>query len=182
LRQPAQRGCHALRGFGKGSADMKHILSIAVVGAVLFLYAPAVDAKGSPDKIIVTRGGLVRPVEITERETLQGFDPWMGRFIDWSKGPVGSPIAGSSDQAQIYEVFFYMKWKGRHSRFDRGNLKLIYSFRYCPGRVGEAGLIYLPGKDDKYHVNSGTIWREGDDGKWHQASAAWDALMKRALT
>ena len=71
-----------------------------------------------------------------------------------------------------------MKWKGRHSNFDR-ELKLIYDVLYRPGNGDGPGFVYLPDRNDKYSVNMGTIIREGDDGKWHQASARFDSLMKR---
>ena len=157
---------------------MKQILSFVFVGSVLFTGASSAYAKGSPDLIVITGGGLAQPIEITERETLKGFDPWMGQFINWARAPVAEP----SDPSRSYEVFFFMKWPGRHSNDDRGDLKMIYSVRYCPGRDGGPGLIYLPGeidRDDRYSVNTRTILREGDDGKWHQASAAWDSVMKR---
>ena len=68
---------------------------------------------------------------------------------------------------------FFMKWPERHSKGDRDGLQMIYTVRYCPGRGGGPGYTYLPGTEDKYSVNSGTIMREGDDGKWRRASAAW---------
>jgi hypothetical protein len=40
----------------------------------------------------------------------------------------------------------------------------------------------LPGSNDGYSVNAGTILRDDADGKWHQASPAWDALMLRLTT
>jgi hypothetical protein len=56
---------------------------------------------------------------------------------------------------------------------------MIYALRYCPGRDGKPGYIYLPNEGDGWgSVNPGTILREGHDGKWHYASAAWDDLMK----
>ena len=64
----------------------------------------------------------------------------------------------------------------------RGDLKLIYTVRYIAGRDSAPGYIYLPGEGEKFHNNNiGTIWREQDDGKWHQASAEWDATAKDSM-
>lgn len=148
------------------------VLPLIVFNGVVTIYG-----KGSPDRILVSREASV-PLEISDRETLKKFDPWRGQFIDWTKGVV-SPPAG---QDQKFEVFFYMKWPGRHSDYDRGDLKLIYTASYVPGGEGLPGFVYLPGKGEKFHDNNaGTIWREQDDGKWHQASAEWDALVRHLL-
>lgn len=157
---------------------MKLILSVFLVTLIVLAATPQAFSKGSPEKIIIKGGGLARPIEITDSETLRRFDPWSGQFIDWSKGSVAVP----PNQNQSYGVFFYMKWDGRRSRFDLGNLRMIYALRYCPGPNGEPGYIYLPGSNDGYSVNAGTILRDDADGKWHQASPAWDALILRLTT
>jgi len=158
---------------------IKNLFSIVLFSAFLPVCVLSVSAKGSPDKIVITSPSLAQPLEINDRETLKQFDPWSGQFIDWQRGPIAAPL----DQTRCYDVLFYMKWPGRHSNFDRGDLKLIYSVRYCRGPNGEPGYIYLPSPDDdRYSVNPGTIWRERDDGKWHEASAAWEALMRRMMS
>lgn len=138
----------------------------------------SVYPKGSPNKIVITGGGLRRPIEINEREILKSFDPWMGQFIDRAKGPVAEP----SRQDPAYDVFFYMKWSGRHSTYDRGKLKMVYTMRYVRGHDGQPGYIYLPGRGEEFYNNNiGTIWREKEDGRWHQASAAWEVAMRRVI-
>jgi hypothetical protein len=160
----------------KGGLMMKQIVSLLIICLIQIGCASAVYSKGVPDKVIIKGGALRQPIEITSREVLKGYDPFIGQFIDWSKGVVAAP---PSEDAS-YEVFFYMRWKERHSKYDLGDLKMIYSVRYVPGRGNAPGYIYLPGKDDdRYSINIGTIIRDGDDGKWHQASPAWDKLIKR---
>ena len=157
---------------------MKHILSMLSITLMVAACVLPVRAKGSPDKIIITGGKPAGSVEITDRNTLKRFDPWSGQFITWTKGAVPPP----ADQSRSFEVFFYMKWNGRHSNYDRGPLKLIYSLRYVPGSDGALGYIYLPGKGERFYNNNiGTILRENDDGKWHQASMEWDLVMKRLI-
>ena len=143
----------------------------------LFGCVDTAHAKGAIDEIVITGGRLGSEIKIhRDHQTLSGFDPWSGGFMDRGTGPVEAP----RDQDSSYEVLFLMKWPARQSKADRDGLQLIYNVRYCPGRDGGPGYIYLPGTDDKYSVNLGTIIREGDDGRWHQASAAWEALMKRS--
>ena len=145
---------------------------------IVALCPSSVYPKGSPNKIVITGGGLRRAIEINEREILKSFDPWMGQFIDRAKGPVAQP----SRQDPAYDVFFYMKWSGRHSTHDRGKLKMVYTMRYVPGHDGQPGYIYLPGRGEEFYNNNiGTIWREKEDGRWHQASAAWEVTMRRVI-
>jgi hypothetical protein len=139
----------------------------------LCLISSSVFAKGSPAEIVLLRDHA-KPVEVTDRELLKQFDPWSGQFIDWAKGPLTAPV----DQSHAFEVFFYMKWPGRHSAYDRGELKMIYRIRYIRGPNGAPGYVYLPGKGEGFYGNNmGTIIRENDDGKWHQASPAWELFI-----
>ena len=156
---------------------IKSILLAFLVALIVFAGASSTYSKGLPDRILIT-SDRAKTVAITNRETLKKFDPWSAQFIDWAKGAVSAP----ADQSQSYEVFFYMKWPGRRSDYDRGDLKLIYTVRYVAGREGAPGYVYLPGAGEKFHSNNiGTLWREKDDGKWHQASAEWDAVTKRLI-
>ncbi|HZE72462.1 MAG TPA: hypothetical protein VE135_23365 [Pyrinomonadaceae bacterium] len=156
---------------------MKAMLCVISTMMALTL-SPSIYAKGIPDLVTIKSEGMAHPIEITDRDTLRQFSPWMGQFIDWKKGVIPEP----TNQAHSFEVSFYMKWNQRHSPEDRGDLKLIYSVKYCPGMEGQAGYVYLPGKgEDRYIINSGTILRDGDDGKWHQAAAGWETLMKQLI-
>jgi hypothetical protein len=152
------------------------LLILLLVFSLLGCSAPTYS-KAPVDEIVITGGRLSRAVEVHDRQMLEGLDPWRGGFIDWKRGPVAPP----SDRGPSYEILFYMKWKGRHSSLDRGDLKLIYNVLYRPRSDDGPGYVYLPGKDDKYSVNMGTIIRENDDGKWHQSSASFDSLIKRVL-
>jgi hypothetical protein len=151
---------------------------IFAVALLIFIAASAAYSKGSPDKIRIVSDGS-RPVEITNREILKKFDPWNAQFIDWTRGAVPAP----ANQDHAFEVFFYMKWPGRKSEYDQGDLKLIYTVRYVSGGEDGAGYIYLPGQGEKYYRNNaGTIWREKEDGTWRQASPEWDAIARQLIT
>jgi hypothetical protein len=156
---------------------MKGTIFAITVTAIIGIAASSGYSKGTPDKIVVTRHGA-STVEITDREILKKFDPWRGQFIDWTRRAISPP----RDVGQTWQVFFYMKWAGRRSEYDRGDLKMIYAARYVPSREGAPGWIYLPGEgEDFYRNNVATIIRDDDDGKWHQASTEWDAAMKQFL-
>ncbi len=146
---------------------------------------------------------MKRPIEITDAETLKRFDPWSARFVDWARQAAPRRQNASSSyqgldpqglwttveaphqadhRADPYQVFIYMKWPGRHSPYDRGNLAMVYEFLYSPGNDA-SGYVYLPGEKDAWNqTNRGTIIREGHDGRWHFASAAWDEAMRLAVT
>jgi len=142
--------------------------------AMAFICAPLAFPKGPVDKIVIKGGGLAQAIEVKDRATLKGFDPWSGQVIDWSKDTVSEP----HDIAHSYEVYFYMFWLPT----DR-EMTLKYVIRYVPGSGGAPGYVYLPGKGGKwYSTNMGTIMRGDNDGKWHVATGAWSALLQRLVT
>ncbi len=143
---------------------------------VLLTVAPLAYSKGSPDLIVISGGGLSQSIEITDPNSLKAFDPWLGQFADWKE----TPLADAPCFRRSFEVLFYMKWPGRISPLDRGDLKMTYATRYC--YTGATGYVYLPGPGEPDHgVNNGTIIRGNAAGKWHPATAAWDALMSNAV-
>jgi hypothetical protein len=143
---------------------------------LLFAVVPLAYSKGSPELILVSGGGLAQPLEITDPSLLKAFDPWSGQFAEWQENPlIDAPCFRRS-----FEVLFYMKWPGRESSLDRGDLKMIYATRYCS--TGSAGYVYLPGPGEpQYRANIFTIMRGEAEGKWHPATAAWNSLMGDAV-
>lgn len=170
---------------------MRNLISLAMAVGVFCTPVVTAYAKGSPERIVITCRCLPHEIEITDAATLKLFDPWSGQFADWNSGPIELlPQVGESLQSHglksatlskfSYHVFLFMEWRGRHSVYDRGKLKMIYSFRYEPSAAGARGRVYLPGKKDTlYLINSATILREGHDGNWVQASEVWEKLVKK---
>ena len=133
---------------------------------VWIVSVPVAVAKGAPDKITISGGGLAEPIAITDRKTLEDWSPWAAKFIDWGRGTITEP----PPIERPYDVFFYV---GDH---------MIYAVQYEPNLAGERGYIYLPGPQDRwYKLNIGTIIQDGHDGKWHYASSAWDVQMRHLL-
>ena len=152
----------------------KHILYalMATMAAVPLAYS-----KGPVDLILVSGGGLNQPVEISDPEALNAFNPWVGQFADWKS----RSLADAPCFRRSVEVVFYMKWPERRaSALDRGDLKMIYATRYCWD--GTAGYVYLPGRSEPlYSFNGRTIIRGDADGKWHKATPGWDSLLSSAV-
>ena len=145
-----------------------------VAAVMLLLVSLPVFAKGRIERIVITGPGLDKPVDVSDPAILQKLNPWFGNFVG-DKGQAPAPKADDS----TYEVLFYMRWPQRHSEFDLGELKLIYHVTYHPGAEAETGRIYFPGSNDKYHVNTGTILRDGIDGTWQWASVGWEETMRQ---
>ena len=112
---------------------------------LLFIGVQLAYSKGSPDLIVITGGGLIHQIDITDPATLKEFDPWQGQFADWQKKAlVDAPCFRRS-----FEVLFYMSWPERKSSSDHpdlghGDLKMIYATRYCS--TGSTGYVYLPAR------------------------------------
>ena len=127
-------------------------------------------AKRPVQKITISRPGVAGALEVTQKEALDLSNPWSGRFIDWS-----APASRPSEAMPVYEVTL-------HAQLNDSALTPIYQFRYAPGADGGRGHVYLPGQGEPwYRRNVRIILRHGHDGRWHPATAAWDAQMKAAL-
>src|SRR5256885_2111372 len=104
---------------------------------LLLLAGPLAFGKGPVDLILISGGGLIQPIEIRDPSSLKAFNPWIGQFADWQE----KPLADAPCFRRSFEVLFYMKWPGRESSLDHGDLQLIYSTRYCFN--GVTGYVYL---------------------------------------
>ena len=148
---------------------MKQILSLTLLMILTSLMLVSlVFAKGSPDKITIWGPPLAEPIQITNPETLNGFDPWNGQFLDRSLGT----IAEEPRVQDIYNVIFYV-------RNNNEEIRIFYAFRYSPNPSGGQGFIYLPGEGEPWHLMNGqTIVRTSG---WHYASREWDTLIQQML-
>jgi len=155
------------------------ILIIAAFTLGILFCSLLVEAKGTPELMVIKGGGLSKPLEITDRVTLKKFNPWGGEFVDSKFVAIAKPAT----LGRCFDVDSFMKWPSRPAwKYDRDDLKLIYHFTYCTGAAEGNGYIFLPGLEDEYwKVNVFTILRDGDDGMWHRASAEWAETVKRLL-
>ena len=57
-----------------------------------------------------------------------------------------------------------------------------YLVHYCVDRATGQAFVYLPGwGEPSYRRNVSTILREGQDGRWHRASAKWSHAIQPYL-
>jgi hypothetical protein len=148
---------------------MKRMLFLTLfITLTSFLLVPLAFAKDSPDKITIWGPSMTQPIEIIDPETLKGFDPWNGQFLDRSLGP----IVEEPQIKQTYHVFFYFRERD-------GEFREFYTFQYAPESAGRQGFIYLPREGEPWRLmNSQTIARANG---WHYASEEWDILMQSLL-
>ena len=107
-------------------------------------------------------------IEITAPEVLALSNVYAGQFIG---APAESP---DSKLARHTIVFDIQTLEG----VKRGAYAVQYVF---DDSAGEA-FIYLPGRGDaSFRSNISTILRDGQDGRWHRASAEWAASIRTYL-
>ena len=153
-------------------APVKRIL-IALMAVPLILVAAARPAwaKEPTAKITISGGGLASEIEVTDPRILDISNMWYGKFLDQSKGAVKEPPMG----LRTYEVWLYIK-------FSDNDVRRRYVVYYSSEPSTGQGYIYLPGKGQPwYWLNTSALLRDGRDGKWSYASAAWQDLIKPVI-
>ena len=154
---------------------MRIFVRCFMIALLLLVSAGTSLSKGHADLIVIKKGSDP-PVEIRQPELLSQCDPWSGQFADWKRGVTSAPV----NLTNAYQVFFLMKWPGRSSNYDRGQLRMIYEFSYVPGTDVDPGYVYLPARGEEFHeINISTIIRDGLDGHWIHASRSWAELFSR---
>ena len=122
--------------------------------------------------ITVEGQGLAEPIEITDAESLEPFNPWFRQFIDWKRRRIKTP----PEIEETYEVYFHLTERGK-----------IFVLHYSTDPSGGPGYIYIPGPGEPgYRLNIGTIIGGDSDswnpnGQWQHATPEWAALMHQAL-
>jgi hypothetical protein len=145
-------------------------LRVSIVAAAALGLAVPIYAKAPLQRITIAGGGLAEPVTVADQETLALSNPWHGRIANWSAAVAPAPY-----DRPVYEIKL-------HSRLRCSEFKPMYQLRYVKGDRGAPGSVYLPGRGEAwYRQNVSIIYREGHDGHWHVATAAWEAAIRRAL-
>lgn len=137
---------------------IRTIAVTALIGALLFQVRIA-EAKGPPEKVIITGPGLMTPIEITEASQLQVFSIYGFENID-------RRIPEPKDPGQGYVITRYVK--------DGANLIEWDRLVYYPQPTGKPGYVFYeglrqPGMSSEF------------DGYWYPASQTGDAAMRRIL-
>jgi hypothetical protein len=147
---------------------MIHTRSVLLVGlpALLTLTVP-LAAKAPTVKLTVSGGGLADPIDITSGTALKP-SIWEGDFI-------GASATKPDPSLPRYMVSFFAKIGEKPTR-------MYVVYLVLDSRTGD-GFVYLPGRGDKwYRQNTGTIIRDGLDGKWHHAAGEWSRAIAKAIT
>ena len=140
------------------------LVVVAALAACL-TQASVVLAKGTVEMIAVSGPGLDKPLEITDRNSLEPFLPWSRGFIDWGRG-----IMPDHDPSlQTYEVQFYL---------DRDESPIAV-IEYSPEPHGGPGYVHIPPSDLNTGQGDSDYW--DPTGKWHHATRAWGLLMQKGL-
>ncbi len=142
---------------------------ILVALAVALALECAPYALGAKDtvKLTVSAAALRQPIEIVDPAVLKISNIYGGEFI-------GATAAEPDRDWPRYTVVFDLQ------TLD-GVKSPAYTVTYSRNRWTGEGFVYLPGHGDAaYARNGSTILRDGADGRWHHASAAWaEALNAR---
>lgn len=140
------------------------MMVLAALAACL-LQGSAALAKGTIELISVSGPGLDKPVEVTDRNSLEPFLPWSRTFIDWGRGIITDP----APSLQTYEVRFYLE-KGQRP---------VSVIEYAPEPHGGPGYLLVPPSDLNPGMGDSDYW--DPFGKWHHATREWGLLMQKAL-
>jgi hypothetical protein len=132
----------------------------------LALMVGLVHAKGPTVKLTIPGPGVAQALEVTDPNAL--VHVWNGDFI-------GSPASIPDESLPRYTVSFY-------ALPPRSAVRMVYVVHYARDPKTGQGFVHLPGRGEEwYGLNVSTILRDGQDGKWHQASPAWSTAIAAAL-
>jgi hypothetical protein len=127
-------------------------------------------AKGPTVKLAISGHGLPDVLTVTEPAALKA-NVYGGDFIELQKGAVPEP----SPDLLRYTVQFYVAP-------PRSEVRMMYVVEYVWDCATNRALVHLPGPADKgYSLNTSTIIRSGQDGKWFYASHEWGTAIRNVL-
>jgi hypothetical protein len=141
------------------------VQTLAILTLVVAL-ADGLAAKGPTTRIVISAPGLQRPIETTDPKALANV--WAGRFI-----AEASPEPGLA--LPRYLLTFIVQP-------PRDTPRAMYVATYVRDPQSGSAFVYLPGRgEDGWAMNVRTILRDGQDGRWHRASAEWSDAVAAAI-
>lgn len=145
---------------------MGHLIGTLATLVMLAVSTDAPEIKSTTKLTIFADGrGLI---EITAPEVLSLSHVFAGQFI-------GAPAESPDSNFTRFTVVFDIQTMGG---VKHGAYAVQYVF---DDSTGEA-FVYLPGRGDaSFRSNISTIIRDGQDGRWHRASAEWAAAIHAYL-
>jgi hypothetical protein len=163
--------------------------------SVALVLSAVASAKGDTTKITISGAHLANPIEITDLNIVKEFQVWTGPgttgciggrsnciegtegfIVDWSSGAVVQRPNG----LQHYEVAFYVIDARVPGQPGPEHLAYVVFYEYDP--AASQGYVYVPGKGDQwYALNVTSIYRRRE-GKWFQATRAWQDAVVPLIT
>jgi hypothetical protein len=123
-------------------------------------------AKGLTRKVVVSGPALSSPTVLTTPAALANV--WSGDFL-------GGASEQPNEDWPHYLVEFYVEP-------PHEPMQMMYSVMYVHDPKTGRGFVYLPGRGESgWRRNVATIMRDGQDGRWHRASADWNHAIARGL-
>jgi hypothetical protein len=148
--------------------DLRSLVLIPLIGGFGLVAVADVVAVKETAMLTIDGPGLPQPVVVKDAQVLALSNVFAGMFI----GALASEPDAASPR---YTVTFDVQTR-------EGVKKAAYVVTYSKERWTGAGFVYLPGRGDgAYRRNIGTILRDGQDGRWHEASKAWSAAINARL-
>ncbi|AMY09101.1 hypothetical protein LuPra_02312 [Luteitalea pratensis] len=119
-------------------------------------------------RLTVTSAEAASPLVITAGPVIERANVFVGAFI-------GEPTGPPDPSYRRYRL-----------SFDVQGMDAIkyeaYVVLYAKGELDDGGYVYLPGPGaPEYRRNISTIMRDGHDGAWHRAEAAWARALNATL-
>lgn len=148
------------------SAMTRTALSMAVVLAIV-LGGITTAAKGPTVRLTVAGASFSAPLVVTTPEALATV--YGGEFL-------GAPAAAPDAAWPRYVVSFYVDLPREMG------VRRMYVVEYVRDPRSGGGYVYLPGRGhEAFALNRSTILRDGQDGRWHVASASWARALNAAI-
>ena len=141
--------------------NVKRIATAAGLFVVLMILAGTAVAKGGVEQITVTGPGLDHPIEISDPQVLDRFNPW-GGLHQFLGERLEENVVDTHALEGPYEV-----------RFFEGVQEWGYEFSYYTAEGHEASYILLPEPPE----SQGFVHPAG----WYRSSDAWSEVMSEQL-
>jgi hypothetical protein len=147
------------------------LIVLLALGMTAHLYA-----KGRTVKLSVTGPNLAAPVDVTDPAALANVWGMTGSSCAVPTNLYGANADVPKQSLARYRVSFHVMPHG-----DK-QTQVMYQVAYVFDPSANRGYVYFPGPgEDGHELNSGTIVREKNAGKWYEAGEAWSKAVNAQL-
>jgi hypothetical protein len=156
---------------------MMKITSRCVLAVLLAMGLTAeLQAKGRTVKLSVTGPLLATAVDVTDPAALANVWGISSSTCAVPRNFYGANASAPKQSLARYRVSFHVLPAG-----DK-QTRVMYEIAYVFDPGSNRGYVYFPGPgEDGYELNSGTIVRAENAGKWYEAGVAWSKAINAQL-